>query len=150
MTRQVRGTKTHTMAIVAVAAVLALLGFADGFAQEDMVTSAGVYTTEQADRGNEAYSYDCAACHLDDLLGDGFAPPLVGEPFTFRWSDLSVDDIYQTLYATMPQGAPASLTPQGYVDIIAYMLQMNEYPAGDAELPTDSDALKAIIVDANE
>lgn len=148
MTRQRRRTKAHTMAIVAVSTVLALLGFADGFAQEDMVASAGVYTAEQADRGKAAYDYDCAACHLDDLLGDGFSPPLVGEPFNFRWNALSVDDIYQSLFATMPQGAPASLTPQGYIDIIAYMLQRNEYPAGDTELPTDSDALKEIIIDA--
>ena len=147
MTRQLRGKKTHALAIVAISAGLAMFGTADAFAQE-MATSDGVYTAEQADRGKEAYDYDCAACHLDDLLGDGFAPPLIGEPFTFRWSDLSVNDIYQTLYATMPQGAPASLTPQGYVDIVAYMLQRNEYPAGDTELPTDEDAMKDIVVDA--
>jgi len=147
MTRQLRGKKTHALAIVAISAGLAMFGTADAFAQE-MATSDGVYTAEQADRGKEAYDYDCAACHLDDLLGDGFAPPLIGEPFTFRWSDLSVNDIYQTLYATMPQGAPASLTPQGYVDIVAYMLQRNDYPAGDTELPTDEDAMKDIVVDA--
>ena len=148
MTRELGRRKTHFAAFVALVAVLAMLGFAEGFAQDDMVTSAGVYTAEQAGRGKEAYSLDCAGCHLDDLLGDGFAPPLVGEPFEFRWSDLSIGDMYQAIYATMPQGAPASLSPSGYVDIIAYLLQANEYPAGDAELPTDEDALQEIIVDA--
>ena len=47
----------------------------------------------------------------------------------------------------MPQGAPASLSAQGYVDIIAYLLDANEYPTGSAELPTNEAALQAIIVD---
>ena len=47
---------------------------------------------------------------------------------------------------TMPQGAPASLSPQAYVDIVAYMLQVNDYPAGDVELPTAESELEAIII----
>jgi len=146
MTRQLWGKLTHAVTVVAIGAVLVMLGFTEGIAQEG-IASAGVYTAEQAERGKEAYSLDCAACHLDDLLGDGFAPPLVGEPFDFRWSDLTVGDMYQAIYATMPQGAPASLSTQGYVDIISYLLQSNEYPAGDTELPTDEDALQDIAID---
>ena len=147
MTRQLWGKKTRAVTVVALGAVLVMLGFAKGNAQEGMA-SAGVYTAEQAERGKEAYSLDCAACHLDDMLGDGFAPALTGEPFDFRWSDLMVGDMYQAIYATMPQGAPGSLSPQGYVDIISYLLQSNGYPAGDTELPTDEDALQDIAIDA--
>ncbi len=135
-----------TAAIVSVAswAVVAAGGAQEG---EQMMTSAGVFTVEQADRGKEAYTQDCAACHLDDLLGDGIAPPLLGVPFSFRWSDLSLGDMYAAIRTTMPQGAPASLPPRGYVDIIAYLLHANEYPSGDSELPTDESALQQIIVD---
>lgn len=111
------------------------------------VTSAGVFTDEQAERGKDTYMQECAACHLDDLLGDGIAPPLLGVPFSFRWSELSIGDMYAAIRTTMPQGAPASLSSQGYVDIIAFLLQANEYPTGDSELPTEEAALQQIVVD---
>ena len=111
------------------------------------VTSAGVFTDEQAQRGEDTYMQECAACHLDDLLGDGIAPPLLGVPFYFRWSELSIGDMYAAIRTTMPQGAPASLSTQGYIDIIAFLLQVNEYPSGDSELPTEESMLQQIVVD---
>ena len=54
--------------------------------------------------------------------------------------------MYTAIRTTMPQGAPASLSVSGYVDIVAYLLQANEFPTGDAELPTDEDALGDIII----
>ena len=105
-----------------------------------------MFTDEQATRGEDAYQQECAQCHLDDLLGDGIAPALIGAPFSFRWSELSVADMLVAIRTTMPQGAPASLSPQAYVDIVAYMLKVNDYPAGDVELPTAEAELEAIII----
>jgi mono/diheme cytochrome c family protein len=106
----------------------------------------GVYTDDQATRGQHVYEQECAQCHLDDLMGDGIAPALIGSSFFFRWSDLSVGDMYVAIRTTMPQGAPASLSPAGYVDISAYLLQMNKVPSGDTELPTDPDDLGDITI----
>ena len=139
-------SNARTLVMIVIFSSLSVLGAAPVAAQD--VTSAGVYTTEQAERGKGVYSQECAACHLDDLLGDGIAPPLVGVPFEFRWSDLTVSDVYAAIRTTMPQGAPASLSNQAYVDIIAYLLQANEYPTGDSELPIGEDALGQITVDA--
>ena len=108
----------------------------------------GVYTDEQAARGMRTYEQECAACHLDDLMGDGIAPSLVGSSFFFRWSDLSVSDMFTAIRTTMPQGAPASLSPRGYADISAYLLQKNSVPAGANELPTDTDELEEITITA--
>ena len=115
-------------------------------AQDTQSTWDGVFTTEQAQRGSESYQQECAQCHLEDLLGDGIAPSLIGAPFHFRWSELSVGDMLVAIRTTMPQGAPASLSPRAYVDIVAYMLQANDFPAGDMELPTDQDVLESIII----
>ena len=106
----------------------------------------GVYTDDQATRGQRVYEQECAQCHLDDLMGDGIAPALVGSSFFFRWSDLSVGDMYVAIRTTMPQGAPASLSPAGYADISAYLLQMNKIPSGDTELSTDIDRLEDITI----
>ena len=122
-------------------------GYAAGGGQDGSSAWGGVFTDEQVARGEKAYEQECAACHLDDLLGDGIAPPLVGVPFSFRWTDLSVGDMYMAIRTTMPQGAPASLSPQGYVDIVAFMLAKNDFPSGSEELPTDEDALQEIIID---
>jgi cytochrome c len=106
----------------------------------------GVYTDEQAKRGELAYERECGACHGTDLMGDGISPALIGSSFFFRWSDLSVFDMYLSIRTTMPQGAPASLSPSSYADISAFILQKNKMPAGDTELPTTTDALVDILI----
>ncbi len=115
-------------------------------AAQDQTIWDGVYTEEQAARGQRTYDQECAACHLDDLMGDGIAPSLIGSAFFFRWSDLSIGDMYTAIRTTMPQGAPASLSPSGYADISAYMLQKNDVPAGSMELPSDTDDLEGIMI----
>lgn len=147
MARRTRGgAGVVVIGVMAAAAALAAVGRTEVLAQEG-ATSAGVFTEEQAARGKDAYERDCAACHLEDMLGDGIAPPLVGIPFAFRWADLTVGAMFDAIRTTMPQGAPASLSPQGYVDIIAYLLDANEYPTGETELPVDEAALQQIVVD---
>ena len=115
-------------------------------AAQDQTIWDGVYTEEQAARGQRTYDQECAACHLDDLMGDGIAPSLIGSAFFFRWSELSMGDMYTAIRTTMPQGAPASLSPSGYADISAYMLQKNDVPAGSMELPSDTDDLDGIMI----
>ena len=63
-------------------------------AQETKSVNDGVFTKEQATRGEIAYEQECATCHLADLLGDGIAPALTGAAFDFRWSELSVGDMF--------------------------------------------------------
>ena len=130
------------------AIVAATLGSFGVFAAQSDNTSVwdGVFTSDQAARGEDAYAQECAPCHLDDLLGDGIAPALTGAGFDFRWSDLSVGDMFASIRATMPQVAPASLSAQAYIDIISYILQANDLPAGENELPTDEAPLSQIII----
>ena len=118
--------------------------------QENIMRSVwdGVYTEEQAGRGERTYTQACAVCHLDDLLGDGFAPSLVGAAFSFRWTGLSVGDIFATIRATMPMGAPASLSARAYVDLAAFLLSVNDYPAGDEELEPDGSTLEQIRIES--
>ena len=145
---RIPATKTIIRRLLAGAAsaavAIALLPAAH--AQDSTSVWDGAYTEEQATRGEGAYERECATCHLADLLGDGIAPALVGPAFDFRWSDLSVGDMYVAIRATMPQGAPASLSPQAYADIVSYLLQSNDMPAGDAELPADEAVLNTIMI----
>jgi mono/diheme cytochrome c family protein len=109
----------------------------------------GVYTEAQAARGQELYKQHCGYCHRDDLTGGGSeagAPALSGPIFFYRWLHSPVADMFLTIGTTMPQNKPDSLTPQTVIDIVSYLLEQNEMPAGKAELPPDFDALKKIFV----
>src|SRR5438067_13427241 len=50
----------------------------------------GTYTAAQAERGQKAYSANCAGCHQSDLGGKGEVPALRGDNFMERWHDYSV------------------------------------------------------------
>jgi len=41
----------------------------------------------------------------------------------------------------MPEDNPGELSEQTYADVLAYLFQANEFPAGNEELPPDVDAL---------
>jgi len=108
----------------------------------------GVYTSEQANRGQDVYDKRCAECHQDDLAGGGdeSAAPLRGPEFFARWNDKSLADIYRKIEESMPKTAHGSLGPRATVDVIAFLLKKNQFPASDAELPPDHDRLESIVI----
>ena len=110
----------------------------------------GVFSDQQAARGQRGYAQTCARCHADDLLGTGNAPALVGESFLGRFNHATADDVVQTIRQTMPQEAPDSLSAEAYVDIVTYLLKANGSPAGAGDLPPDRAMLKQILVTARE
>ena len=108
----------------------------------------GVFTADQARRGQELYKRNCGTCHADNLKGAqdcSTAPPLVGSPFTHAWRDKTISQLFLTIGETMPRDNPASLTPEKVADIVAFVLMANEAPPGPAELPADLDQLDQIV-----
>jgi len=107
----------------------------------------GVYTEEQAKRGEALYEKQCSACHGDKLAGRESAPPLTGGAFLSNWNGLPLSDLFERVRKTMPQNAPGKLTKQQNADILAYMLSFNKFPAGKTELYRQSEMLKEILFD---
>lgn len=109
----------------------------------------GIYTDAQATRGEGLYKTNCGHCHRDNLTGGGSeagAPPLVGPIFTTQWRDQPVAEVFVKIGLTMPKNKPDSLTPAVVADILAFMLKVNEMPAGATELPADLEKLKQILL----
>lgn len=104
----------------------------------------GVYTEEQAKRGEEVYKKECAACHGAELTGGESAPPLTGGSFQANWNGLTLGDLFDRIRKTMPQAKPGSLARQQVSDVLAFMLSMNKFPAGKTELYRQSEMLKEI------
>jgi mono/diheme cytochrome c family protein len=104
----------------------------------------GVYTGEQAARGEAVYQKNCAFCHLPDLRGEGFAPALIEETFSRRWEAGILGDLFIIIKETMPADRPKTLPDDEVAAVVAYLLKMNSYPVGQEELSTDVAVLKQI------
>ncbi len=114
-------------------------------AQEKATVWSKVYTEEQAKRGEAVYAKTCAACHGEQLIG-GNAPPLKGDEFAFLWGDKSLGELFERMKTLMPPENPDSLPKETYRDLTAFILRANGYPAGDTELPAESDPLNRIFI----
>jgi cytochrome c len=120
-------------------------------AQGQRTVSDGVYTAEQAQRGEKLFTGfgRCYVCHLRTLEGDKqqMATPLAG-PFLTVWNGRTLDDLAYKIRYTMPVGIrrAGTLTVEETSDLIAYILQQNKMPAGSQELGTDSSQLKQITI----
>jgi len=102
----------------------------------------GVYTVEQARRGEQLYDKKCSSCHGTDLNGGLHAPALVGSAFTPNWDNMSLDDLFERMRTSMPEDDPGSLTRRQTADILAFMLQKGRYPEGTADLSTETEMLR--------
>ena len=93
----------------------------------------GVYTATQATRGGDQYRVHCSECHGGDLRG-GSGRGLVGSRFWERWGENSLGSLFELIRTAMPREAPQSLSNDTYLDIVAYLLEKNDYPSGNEEL----------------
>ena len=101
----------------------------------------GVFTEAQASSGEATFRRVCAACHDPGEFSGG--------RFRLTWVGQSAGDLFDTIATLMPEGDPGSLRPAQYAAVVAYLLQLNGYPAGEAALPTRLSALRAMqIVEA--
>jgi S-disulfanyl-L-cysteine oxidoreductase SoxD len=108
----------------------------------------GVYTEEQAKRGEALYEKQCSTCHGDKLAGRESAPPLTGGAFMANWNGLTLGDLFERIRRTMPQDSPGKLSRQQNADVLAYVLSFNKFPAGKTELYRQAEMLKEIRFEA--
>lgn len=127
------------LTVLSAAVVLGALLPSSGQAQEVIQARDGVYTDLQARRGEVIYTAACADCHG--------ARDFSGTSFMRRWGNVPIEALFQHVKTTMPDMAPGILTERQTADIMAYVLSLNGFPAGDEELPSASDALGRIRMD---
>lgn len=92
-----------------------------------------LYTEAQAQAGETVFETNCAACHGEHLEGRA-GPALKGENFASPAAKLKVRDIFIFLSTNMPAYAPGSLQPAQYVQVMAFLLRENGFPAGKTAL----------------
>ncbi len=83
----------------------------------------GVFTTEQAQSGRSTFNNVCRTCHIPRDFRT-----------IFKQSDDTealLSDYYDLISTTMPQDSPGSLSTESYMNVIAYLLSLNGFSAGD-------------------
>jgi len=109
----------------------------------------GVYTDDQARRGEAQYARNCESCHGADLSGNPVqeVPSLVYDAFLTQWNNRAVKDLYETVRRSMPRDNPGGLNARAYIDVIAYILQANKIPSGTKELTLNAEQLAEIVIE---
>ncbi len=129
--------------------IAAALALAAGLAAQTKLSIwDGIYSSDQAKRGESAYAAACASCHGAKLEGRNQAPPLSGAEFLMNWDGTTVGELFEKMQSSMPADKPGSLTAERNAEILAFMLSANKFPAGSAELKGDPEQLRQIRFEA--
>lgn len=116
-----------------------LFGTAEAQAPEPRIWQ-GIFTADQAARGKETYTTVCLRCHAGDLSGVT-APALTGDRFFSSWGGEPVDRLWLKIRDQMPPNFGTIIDVKAKLDIVAYILQTNGFPAGPSELSVGADDL---------
>ena len=118
-------------------------------AQSPASVKDGVYTKSQADRGKAVFETKCASCHSlvpkGKVASDSPGPDLAGDDFLTHVGGKPAWGIAKVIKDTMPNDFSMEMTEPIALDVTAYLLQVNKFPDGKAELTADA-AKTAIIV----
>src|SRR5262245_20645409 len=147
---KVKKVKTAAAVIMSLAAI-GVFNSATGAQQTDRTSRSvwdGVYTEDQAKRGEALYGRECASCHGNELTGADEAPALSGPAFLANWDGLTVGDLSERVRVSMPPNKPGRLSRQQIADILCHVLRVNDFPAGKTELDPKIETLKQIRIEA--
>jgi len=100
----------------------------------------GVYTEDQADVGETLYKEHCLLCHDKKYF----------RPVLKRWEGQPLSIMFTVMSTSMPESNPGFLSQKEYVDILAYILSLSRYAAGDTELDQAEGALNELMVEARQ
>jgi mono/diheme cytochrome c family protein len=120
--------------VVVIVAIAFAAGLTTALAQGSGTALDGVYTHEQAARGEAIYAAACSGCHEGQ---DADGPELTGKLFFDRWREDTLEPLFTFIKTNMPGNNPGSLDDRANADIIAFILESNGLPAGSADLTPD-------------
>jgi mono/diheme cytochrome c family protein len=107
----------------------------------------GVYTKAQAEAGKALFDKTCSTCHaFKPWEKSDQHPDLAGEAFLERWNGKSIKELTTLIFSTMPNDGSMFLDEKQSLDLTAYILMQNGFPAGEQPLAADEAAGRTRIV----
>lgn len=110
----------------------------------------GVYTKEQANRGEVVFAQECSQCHGPTLAGGEEAPALTGPAFLANWGGLTVGDLLERVRISMPPNKKGKLSRLQIVDVLTHIMSVNGFPEGKSELERETEKLRQIKIEASK
>ena len=107
-----------------------------------------LFTSAQATAGKAAYERNCSRCHGANVDDGSSAPPLRGSAFLGKYGGKPAADLFRDVSTKMPKANPGSLAGSEYAQIIAYVLQQNNYATGRKEFSSDATVLASVTIPA--
>jgi len=107
---------------------------------EPRTVNDGVYSKAQAKTGEQLYKDNCILCHDKKYF----------RPVLKRWEGETISVLFTVMSTSMPESNPGFLTEKENVDILAYILSLSRYAAGDTELDYKDGALDELTVEARQ
>lgn len=100
----------------------------------------GVFTKAQAERASAQFTRMCADCHAFTVAKRRSPGDVVlgGPLFLKAWNGRTLEEMVTTIVMTMPSDGSGEVTEQEGIDLVAYILQQNGYPAGAKPLTKDT------------
>jgi len=99
-----------------------------------------VYSDAQATVGEKLYADNCLLCHDKKYF----------RPVLKRWEGQPLSILFTVMSTSMPESNPGFLSEKEYVDILAYILSLSRYVAGETELDYKDGMLNDIAVVARQ
>ena len=96
-------------------------------AQTEPAIWKGVYRAEQAERGQAVITTHCVRCHGDQR-------PLSGDLFMIHWEGHTVARLWRKIREQMPVNQVATVSEGDKLDALAFILQLNGFPAGQSDV----------------
>ena len=96
----------------------------------------GVYTAEQAAAGKELYERRCGACHNVDFYRN---------TFTNR-NNQPLQYLFEEIIVNMPADMPGSMMDNECENILAHIMSLLGYAAGDEELSYASGTMGDVVI----
>lgn len=98
----------------------------------------GIFTAEQAQRGEGLFNQHCTRCHS--------IQEFTGRSFDAVWTGTPAAALYLRIANTMPLDQPGSLGNTQATALFAHILSENGMPAGDAPLEADLEFMASILI----
>jgi cytochrome c len=130
MNQKIRSLAPGLMAV-------ALLTICSVVSADPRTVNDGVFTKDQAKVGEALYKDQCLLCHDKKYF----------RPVLKRWEGQPINVLYTVMSTSMPESNPGFLSEKEYVDILAYILSLSRYAAGDSELDYKDGALNDLVVE---
>ncbi|MCG8414315.1 MAG: hypothetical protein MI746_08865 [Pseudomonadales bacterium] len=98
----------------------------------------GIFTAEQAQRGEGLFNQHCTRCHS--------IQEFTGRSFDAVWTGTPAAALYLRIANTMPLDQPGSLGNSQATALFAHILSENGMPAGESPLEADLEFMAGILI----